>query len=283
MSSTDPQRRRSTTTTSPLPKRKAKPTPFSSSRVMVSTKKADAALRTLKERQKAMRRQESGRVPESHSETSPATKKETGAATPPPAAEDREPSRPAMHILQQPDDVAHDDGMAKQLAAVAAAVDAISRRLAAHECAIMTGPPQPPAEDRPLQVIAQTGSLPCEAVRSTSRTTPHNNESGGLGATVDWLHTHGAHNLDTQARINAASGSRREVVDYLYKHHQRHDGDEAHARANDRTADVVDRQDRDDVGEDEQNAPRPMPRIIVLPADYVSMPSVTPATSFWWE
>lgn len=262
---------------------------------MVSTKKADAALRALKERQKAIRRQESGRVSESRGETSPTAKKETGVAAPSPAAEDREPSQPAIHILQQPDGAVHDDGMAKQLAAVAAAVDAISRRLAAHECAIMTRPPQPTAEDRPSQVIAQTGSLPCRAAdrvgpatRSPSRTTPRNNnndgESGGLGATVDWLCTHGAHNFDAQARIHAASGNLREVVDYLYKHHQRHDGGEAHARASDRTADVVDRGDQDDVGEEsEQTAPRPMPRIIVLPADYVSMPSVTPAPSFWWE
>nr|UMO79081.1 hypothetical protein [Pandoravirus belohorizontensis] len=187
--------------------------------------------------------------------------------------------------------------MAKQLAAVAAAVDAISRRLAAHERVIVAKPPQPPADDLSVQVAARTSSLPCEAadrvvpaVHSTSRTTPHNNsrESGGLDVTLDWLRTHGAHNLDAQARIHAASGNLRGVVDYLYGHGRRcnGNGDEAHACASSRTADAVDRQDRDgddDQEESERTAPRPMPRIIVLPVDYVSMPSVTPTPAFWWE
>lgn len=290
MSSTDPQRRRSATATPSPPKRKGKPTPFSSSRVMVSTKKADAALRALKERQKAMRRQESGRASEPQAEVSSTAKKDAGAS---PAAQDREPSRPVVHTLQQPD-VVHDDGMAEQLAAVAAAVDAISRRLAAHSCAITS---HPPAEDRPLHVATRTASLPCEAAdhvvpaaRSTSQATPHNNNSngasGGLDATLGWLHTHGARNLDAQARIHAASGNLREVVDYLYEHGRRRGGDETPARANNRTADAIDRRDLEGDDDDdayEQTAPRPMPRIIVLPTDYVSMPSVTPAPVFWWE
>ncbi|AVK74509.1 hypothetical protein pqer_cds_87 [Pandoravirus quercus] len=127
------------------PKRKAKATPFT---FMPSSGKAKTALLVHQKRQEAMRHKAPKQDPQPRVQPPPAQVDATSKSSP-----GQDHQRPCPQSSSQAD-----DELARQLAAVAAAVDAIGRRLATRGHAGMTAPrleQQQSIEDRTPQTTVR--------------------------------------------------------------------------------------------------------------------------------
>ncbi|AGO83517.1 hypothetical protein psal_cds_90 [Pandoravirus salinus] len=239
---------RARSTVSP-PKRRAKATAFASSRVMLSASKAKAAMLAHKERQRAIRREAVTQdMPQQLPIRTPPVR--AGATsdhrslphiTPPPPP----PCRPdcELQVLARQID---DDELARQLAAVEAAIEAISRRLAERGRASLVVTPHStqaqqenqrrPYAEHPVVSEAATRLVPMDDID-------------------------GRHSPKQQQQHNHAGTS--DAVD-------RHADDD---------------DDRDEETEDEEDmiAPWPVPRVLVIDTSQEPVPAVGTPPVFWWD